>query len=73
LLLVYQKYQKLVPSIVVIFVGPLLSCFLLALSCFLSMVDLFETRSYWHGGFTEEQQKYYKEHRLSQKGKHLWE
>ena len=37
------------------------------------MVDFFETRSYWQGGFTEEQQKYYKEHRLSQKGKHLWE
>jgi hypothetical protein len=37
------------------------------------MVDFFETRYYWQGGFTEEQQKYYKEHRLSQKGKHLWE
>ena len=37
------------------------------------MVDFFETRSYWQGGFTEGQQKYYKEHRLSQKGKHLWE
>ena len=37
------------------------------------MVDCFETRSYWQGGFTEEQQKDYKEHRLSQKGKHLWE
>jgi hypothetical protein len=37
------------------------------------MVDFFETRSYWQGGFMEEQQKYYKEHRLSQKGKHLWE
>src|SRR4051812_20822805 len=36
------------------------------------MVDFFETRSYWQGGFTEEQQNYYKEHRLSQKGKHLW-
>jgi hypothetical protein len=33
----------------------------------------FETRSYWQGGFTEEQQIVYKEHRLSQKGKHLWE
>ena len=37
------------------------------------MVDFFETRSYWQYGFTEEQLKYYKEHRLSQKGKHLWE
>ena len=36
------------------------------------MVDFFETRSYWQGGFTEEQQKYYKEYRLSEKGKHLW-
>jgi hypothetical protein len=37
------------------------------------MVDFFETRSYWQGGFMEEQQKYCKEHCLSQKGKHLWE
>src|SRR4051812_30975958 len=37
------------------------------------MVDFLGTRSYWQGGFTEEQQKYYEEHRLSQKGKHLWE
>jgi hypothetical protein len=29
LLLVYQKYKKLVPSIVVIFVGLLLSCFIM--------------------------------------------
>jgi hypothetical protein len=69
----YQKYKKIVPTIVVIFVGLLLSCFLLASSCFLSMVDFFETRSYWQGGFTEEQQQNYKEHRFSQKGKHLWE
>src|SRR5215216_3489121 len=37
------------------------------------MVGFFETESYWQGGFTEEQKYYYKEHRLSQKGKHLWE
>src|SRR3954464_9630500 len=37
------------------------------------MVDFLGTRSYWQGGFREEQQKYYEEHRLSQKGKHLWE
>ena len=36
------------------------------------MVTFFETRSYWQGGFTEDQQKYYKEYRLSQKWKHLW-
>src|SRR4051812_23077919 len=36
------------------------------------MVDFFETRSYWQGGFTEEQQNYYKEHRLSRKGQQLW-
>jgi hypothetical protein len=36
------------------------------------MVGFFETKSFWQGGFTEEQQKYYEEHRLSQKGKHLW-
>ena len=48
------------------------SCFLLALSLLLSNVTFFETRSYWQGGFTEDQQKYYKEYRLSQKGKHLW-
>jgi hypothetical protein len=37
------------------------------------MVGSFETKSFWQGGFTEEQQKYYEEHCLSQKGKHLWE
>src|SRR4051812_8510924 len=31
------------------------------------MVYFLGTRSYWQGGFTEEQQKYYEEHRLSQK------
>src|SRR3954469_25248731 len=36
------------------------------------MSNFFETRSYWHGGFTEDQQKWYKEHRLSQEGIHLW-
>src|SRR3954468_3750416 len=36
------------------------------------MPNFFETRSYGHGGFTEDQQKWYKEHRLSQKGIHLW-
>src|SRR3954466_3884957 len=36
------------------------------------MSNLFETRSYWHGGFTEDQQKWYKEHHLSQEGIHLW-
>ena len=37
------------------------------------MDGFFETSSYCQGGFTEEQNDYYKEHRLSQKGKHLWE
>jgi hypothetical protein len=32
------------------------------------MVGFFETKSFWQGGFMEEQQKYYEEHRLSQKG-----
>src|SRR3954466_13637436 len=36
------------------------------------MSNFFETRSYWHGGFTEDQQEWYKEHHLSQKGIHLW-
>src|SRR4051812_26755844 len=36
------------------------------------MATFFETRSYWQGGFTEDQQKYYKEYRLSQKGIHSW-
>ena len=36
------------------------------------MVNFFETRSYWQGGFTDDQQKYYKEYRLSQKGIDLW-
>src|SRR4051794_38863340 len=37
------------------------------------MDGFFETSSYWQGGFTEEEKYYYKEHRLSQNGKHLWE
>src|SRR3954463_1295681 len=36
------------------------------------MSDFFGTRSYWHGGFPKDQQKWYKEHRLSQKRIHLW-
>src|SRR3954470_18493421 len=36
------------------------------------MPNFFETRSYWHGGFTNDQQEYYKEHCLSHKGTHLW-
>ena len=62
---------------IVAWVGNIETCpqglILLALPCLLSMVDFFETRSYWQGGFTEEQQKYYKEHHSSQKGIHLWE
>jgi hypothetical protein len=37
------------------------------------MVGFVETKSFWQGGFTEEKKNYYEEHRLSQKGKHLWE
>jgi hypothetical protein len=29
------------------------------------MVGFFETKSFWQGGFTEEQQNYYEEHRLT--------
>src|SRR3954465_8266613 len=36
------------------------------------MVTFFETRSYWQVGFTEDQQKYYKEYRLSEKGIFIW-
>ena len=36
------------------------------------MTTFYETESYWQGGFTEDQQEYYKEYRLSQKGIHLW-
>src|ERR1041384_5861872 len=36
------------------------------------MATFFETRSYWQGGFTEDQQEYYKEYRLSQKGIYSW-
>ena len=32
------------------------------------MVSFYENRSYWHGGFTEDQQKCYKEYRLFVKG-----
>jgi hypothetical protein len=63
----YQKYKKISSYY------SLLVCYCLALLCFLSMVGFFKTKSFWQGGFTEEQQKYYEEHRLSQKGKHLWE
>ena len=54
---------------------PVFTCFaqlLCLVLCLLSMVTFFETRSYWQGGFTESQQKYYKEYRLSQKGIDLW-
>src|SRR4051812_5177865 len=40
--------------------------------CLPPMPNFFETRSYWHGGFTKVHQEYYKEHLLSQKGIHLW-
>src|SRR3954465_10297191 len=36
------------------------------------MPKFFETRSYWQCGFTEDQQEYYKEYCLSQKGIHSW-
>ena len=32
------------------------------------MVSFFETRSYWQGGSTDDERKYYKGYRLSQKG-----
>ena len=36
------------------------------------MVNFYETRSYWQGGFMEDEQKYYKEYCLSEKGKYVW-
>ena len=36
------------------------------------MVTFFETRYYWQGGSKEDEQKYYKGYRLSQKGIYLW-
>ena len=36
------------------------------------MVTFFESNWYWQGGFTEDEQKYYKEYRLSEKGKYVW-
>ena len=36
------------------------------------MVSFFETRSYWQGGSTDDEQKYYKGYRLSKKGIYLW-
>src|SRR4051812_14301119 len=56
LCVLYQKTQKIVCLV----------------PCLPSMPNFFETRSYWHGGFTKDQQDYYKEHHLSQKGIHLW-
>ena len=37
-----------------------------------AMVSFFETRSYWQGGSTDDEQKHYKGYRLSQKGIYLW-
>jgi hypothetical protein len=37
------------------------------------MDGFLETKYFWQGGFMEEQQNYYEKHRMSQKGKHLWE
>ena len=36
------------------------------------MYTFFETRSCWQGGSTEDEQKYYVNYRLSQKGGYLW-
>ena len=36
------------------------------------MVTFFESNWYWKGGFTEDEQKYYKQYRLSEKGKYVW-
>ena len=36
------------------------------------MVTFFKTTSYWQGGFAEDQQKYCKEYRLSEKGIFIW-
>jgi hypothetical protein len=58
----FIKNPKNLESLIVV----IFTC--LALSCFLSLVGFFETKSFWQGGFTEEQQNYYDEHRLSQKG-----
>ena len=44
---------------------------LLCHACCQWLVSL-ETEAYWQGGFTEDEKYYYKEHCLSQKGKHLW-
>src|SRR3954470_6902508 len=41
-------------------------------TCLPPMPNFFDTRSYWHGGFTKDQQDYHKGHHLSQKGVHLW-
>ena len=64
----FQKF-KTPQKISVVFYPVSLVCLVLWL---FSMVNFFETRSYWQGGFTEDQQEYYKEYRLSQKGINLW-
>ena len=64
----YQKHKK-ISFLHLVYFGLLLCLFVYLIS----MASLFETKSCWLSGFTEEQQNYYKEYRLSQKGKHLWE
>ena len=36
------------------------------------MVNFYETKCFLQNGFTEDQLKKFREHRFSQKGKHLW-
>ena len=64
----FSCFKILKPKkISIVFIFVLLVCLVIYL---LSMVNFFETRSYWQGGFTEERREYYKEYRLSQKGIH---
>src|SRR4051812_31282155 len=56
LCVLYKKTQKIVCLV----------------TCLPPMPKFFETISYWHGGLTKDQQEWYKEYRLSQKGIHSW-
>jgi hypothetical protein len=65
-----ENTKKLVPFIVVNFCW---SVIVLLYHAFYQWWVSLKLNLFWQGGFTEEQQKYYEEHRLSQKGEHLWE
>jgi hypothetical protein len=66
----YQKPQKISSYYSCYFCR---SVIVLLYHAFYQWLVSLKLKSFWQGGFTEEQQNYYEAYRLSQKGKHLWE